>query len=179
MLVSYQSTLNQSFDFIRFTKTWLDDQSVILDDFFPQHLPFRSIRSGELGGGSAVYNKRNFESSMISDRTHTIGHVEFVFVKVSLHNKISSYELFLDLLVLKKSLLYFFSESIPQFNLESTDIIIGVYKNVDLLKISISDKLAVQFCNTINYLSMVPTITRLPRVARTSCTLQDICLLVI
>ena len=56
------------------------------------------------------------------------------------------------------------------FNVESTDIIIGGDYNIDLLKISISDNLAVQFYNTVSSLSMVPTITRPTRIARNSRT---------
>ena len=46
--------------------------------------------------------------------------------------------------------------------------------NIDLLKVSVSDSLSVQFYkDTINYFYMVPTITRPTRIARTSSTLLD------
>ena len=60
-----------------------------------------------------------------------------------------------------------------QFNVESTGLIKCDDYNIDLLKINISDNLAVQFQNTINSLSMVPTITRRTRIARAPCTLLD------
>ena len=66
-----------------------------------------------------------------------------------------------------------FSGSIRQVNVDSTDIIIGRDYNIDLLKFNISDNLTVQFYNTVNSLSMVPTITRPTRIAYTSSTLLD------
>ena len=53
------------------------------------------------------------------------------------------------------------------------DLIVGRDYNIDLLKVSVSDSLSVQFYNTFNSLSMVPTITRPTRIVRTSCTPVD------
>ena len=57
VLVSYLSTLNQSFDINFFTEAWLDDQSVVLNNLFPQYLSCTSHRSSRRCGGSAVYVK--------------------------------------------------------------------------------------------------------------------------
>ena len=105
--------------------------------------------------------------------THNLSHVESVLIKMSINKK--------TFIVgpgyrppnseTEPSISFF--ESIRQFNVESTDIIIGGDYNIDLLKISTSDSSAVQFYNTINYLSMVATITRPTLNARTSCTLPD------
>ena len=84
VLASYLSTLNRSFDIVCFTETLLDDQSIVLNDFFPQCLSFSFHRNGRRGGGSAVYIERNFDCSMILDLTHNLNHVESVFVRLLL-----------------------------------------------------------------------------------------------
>ena len=53
------------------------------------------------------------------------------------------------------------------------DLIIGGDHNIDLLKVSISNILEVQFYNTNNFPSIAPTITRPSRITRTSWTLLD------
>ena len=67
----------------------------------------------------------------------------------------------------------FFFDPLLQFNVESTDLFSGGDCNIDLLKVDISDSLAVQFYNTISSLSMVPTITWPIHIARTSCTVLN------
>ena len=97
---------------------------------------------------------------MTLDLTHNLSHVESVFVKVSLNNVTfivgSVYRLHNSEI---EPFISFF-ESIRKFDVESTDNIIDGDYNIDLLKIRISDNLAVQFYNTNISLSMVPTQTR-------------------
>ena len=99
-----------------------------------------------------------------SELTQNQSYVESVFVKVSLQRKTfivksvyrpsnSEIEPFIS-----------FFDSLRQFNVDF---------NIDLLKVSVSDSLAVQFYITTNSLSMMPTITRPTRIARTSSTLLD------
>ena len=66
-----------------------------------------------------------------------------------------------------------FFDSLRKFSVEATDLIVGGDHNIHLLKVSLSDSLAVQFYNPINSLSIVPRITRPTRIAGTSWSLLD------
>ena len=87
-LVSYLSTLKQSFDVIWLTKTWSDDQSIDFSDLLLQYIPLGSNRSNRRGGESAVFVKRHLNRSMILDLTQNLNYVESVFVKVLLQSKL-------------------------------------------------------------------------------------------
>ena len=108
---------------------------------------------------------------MISDLTQNLSYVESVFVKASLQSKIFIVGFFFRPHNSDIELFIYFFYSLRQFNVEATDLIIGRDYFIDLLKVSNSDSLAVQFNNTNIFLSMVPTVTIYTRITRTSCTL--------
>ena len=114
---------------------------------------------------------------MISDLTQNLSYVESFFVKVSIQSKIfivaSAY--IPPSSEIKRFMSIF--DSLRHFKVQSTDLIVSGDYNIDLLKFSVSEILAVKFFKTVNSLSMVSIITTPTRIDCTSCILLDIFLI--
>ena len=169
--LSFLATLDPKFDLICLTETWANNVS--LASPFPNHNLFESIRPYHHGGGVAIYAHKRFSCKLIPDLTKNSNILESVVIQIKFSNKSllvgafyrpphSNPEEFTD----------YFNACFSRFLNNNTEALICGDFNLDLLKIS-DDLHSNTFYNTVNSLSLIPTIMKPTRITDFSYSLID------
>ena len=172
-LLSFLSTLNLKFDIICLTETRLTDLEQA-DSVFQNYKCYCSNRLNRGGGGAAVFILKNIKSEPMSELTVNLPHVEAVFAKVVLPNKL----LIVSSIYRPPNTNFhdfraYIENNISSINRCETDLIICGDFNLDLLKINENNNDACTFYNDMNTLALVPTICKPTRLTDSSSTLID------
>ena len=83
-LSAYLSTLNQQFDILCLSETWLNEGRFI-ENFFPDYNKFYSKRpvNKAFGGGCAIFVRDSYHCTELSMLSCNLDHIECIFVEMS------------------------------------------------------------------------------------------------
>ena len=121
-----------------------------------------------------IYSKKNIKSEPLNELTVSLPHVELVFVKVTLPNKL----LIVSSIYRPPNTNFhdfraYIENNISSINRCETDLLICGDFNLDQLKINENSNDACTFYNEMNTLALVPTICKPTRLTNSSCTHID------
>ena len=172
-LCIFLSNLNHKFQIICLNETFIKDTDLEFQQFDDYKI-FHSTRVGRKGGGTALLIKKSFDCEIIPENSVNLPFIESIFVKIRLPNSNpiiigsiyrppgSSFPDFLN----------FMEQTLSSTTIGNYDkILLGDY-NLDLLKIN-EDNQSSNFYNSMNALSLIPTIMNPTRETNSSSTIID------
>ena len=168
----YLETINKKFDIVCLSETWIAELPVV-DDIFSSYSSFHSIRTTRHGGGCAIYIKKKFNASVITDLMVNESFAETVAIKISLPNKTLNLGCCYRPPNSDANLFQNFIESkVSSIASGAGDLVFCGDFNLDLLKIN-EDSSACDFYQLMNSFSLLPIISKPTRITDSSFSLID------
>ena len=170
---AFLSTLNNKFDILSFTESWLNDSSknlINLEDYYS----FHTLRPVNRGGGVSIFIKNYLNSSKIDSCSVSLPYIESLFIKINHRNR-----RILVAIIYKppnancNSFIDKLTELLTINNINSYDecILCGDF-NYNILDLENSNSV-INFLTLTNTFSMIPLITKPTRITDESATLID------
>ena len=171
-LCAFLSLIKTNFDVVCLSETWVSELGIV-DDIFPNYNSYHSIRKNSIGGGVAIYLKKNINCKIIPEITLNESYIESVFIQSCRLNKkfligccyrppsgdLEQFQEFID-------------NKLNNLSSESNDLIVCGDFNLDMLKIT-ENRSCENFYHSMSSIALTPVITKPSRVTDTSWTIID------
>ena len=166
--------LDQKFDVITFTESWLKNDAKHLYNF-EGYNDFHNLRTdGRRGGGISTYISKDYNPKIIKECTIMEHNIETLFIEITNSNKTiliaSVYKPNKsdDKLFIEKLLILLNNSNKQNYD----EIFLNGDFNFDLLKLEDSS-IALNFLNSLSSISLIPVITKPTRITDTTASLID------